>query len=89
MRLDWLMWFAAMSTPNEHAWFPALLVKLLQGDAETLGLLRTNPFPERPPKYVRAQYYEYHFTTPEEHRRTGLWWRRTLIGSYYPPVSLK
>jgi Lipase maturation factor len=89
MRLDWLMWFAAMSTPNEHDWFPALLVKLLQGDAETLGLLRTNPFPKHPPKYVRAQYYEYHFTTPEERRRTGLWWRRTLIGSYYPPVSLK
>lgn len=89
MRLDWLMWFAAMSTPNEHDWFPALLAKLLQGDRETLGLLRTNPFPERPPRYIRAQYYQYHFTTPEERRRTGQWWRRTLLGEYYPPVSLK
>jgi len=89
MRLDWLMWFAAMSTPNQHDWFPALLVKLLQGDPETLGLLRTNPFPDRPPTYIRAQYYEYHFTTPEERRKTGHWWRRTLIGSYYPAVSLK
>ncbi|HEY2907715.1 MAG TPA: lipase maturation factor family protein [Vicinamibacterales bacterium] len=89
MRLDWLMWFAAMSTPNQHDWFPALLVKLLQGDADTLGLLRTNPFPDHPPSYIRAQYYEYHFTTPEEHRQTGHWWRRTLIGSYYPAVSLK
>jgi hypothetical protein len=89
MRLDWLMWFAAMSTPNQHDWFPALLVKLLQGDRETLGLLRTNPFPDRPPSYIRAQYYEYHFTTPEERRQTGRWWRRTLIGSYYPAVSLK
>ena len=89
MRLDWLMWFAAMSTPNQHDWFPALLVKLLQGDSETVGLLRTNPFPGKPPTYVRAQYYEYHFTTPEERRQTGHWWRRTLIGSYYPAVSLK
>jgi hypothetical protein len=89
MRLDWLMWFAAMSTPNQHDWFPALLLKLLQGDRETLGLLRTNPFPDRPPKYVRAQYYEYRFTTPEEHRKTGQWWHRTLVGGYYPPVSLK
>jgi len=89
LRLDWLMWFAAMSTPNQHDWFPALLVKLLQGDPETLGLLRTNPFPDRPPTYIRAQYYEYHFTTPEERRKTGHWWRRTLIGSYYPAVSLK
>jgi hypothetical protein len=89
MRLDWLMWFAAMSSPAEHDWFPALLVKLLQGDAATIGLLRTNPFPDRPPKYIRARYYEYHFTTPEEHRRTGLWWQRRLIGTYYPPVSLQ
>jgi hypothetical protein len=89
LRLDWLMWLAAMSTPNEHDWFPALLAKLLQGDAATLGLLRTNPFPNHPPKYVRAQYYAYKFTTPEEHRRTGAWWGRTLIGAYYPPVSLK
>ncbi len=89
LRLDWLMWFAAMSSPNEHPWFSTLLLKLLQGDANTLGLLRTNPFPDRPPRYIRAQFYEYHFTTPEERRRTGAWWTRTLMGSYFRPVSLK
>ncbi|HWF86032.1 MAG TPA: lipase maturation factor family protein, partial [Vicinamibacterales bacterium] len=89
LRLDWLMWFAAMSSPNEHPWFSALLLKLLQGDANTLGLLRTNPFPDRPPRYIRAQFYEYHFTTPEERRRTGAWWTRNLMGSYFRPVSLK
>jgi hypothetical protein len=89
LRLDWLMWFAAMSTPQEHDWFVPLLAKLLEGDRETLGLLRTNPFPDRPPTFVRAQYYRYHFTTPDEHRRTGAWWRRELLGSYYPPVSLR
>lgn len=88
LRLDWLMWFAAMSSPNEHPWFSALLVKLLQGDAATLGLLRTNPFPDHPPRYIRAQFYEYHFTTPEERRRTGAWWTRKLLGSYFPAVSL-
>jgi hypothetical protein len=88
LRLDWLMWFAAMSTPNEHPWFSALLVKLLQGDAATLGLLRSNPFPDRPPRYIRARFYEYHFTTREERRRTGAWWTRTLKGSYFPAVSL-
>jgi hypothetical protein len=89
LRLDWLMWFAAMSTPNEHEWFAALLAKLLQGDPATLSLLRTNPFPDAPPKYVRAQYYEYHFTTPEERRQTGAWWKRTLLGAFYPPVGLR
>jgi hypothetical protein len=89
LRLDWLMWFAAFSTPNEHDWFVPMLAKLLEGDAATIGLLRVNPFPDHPPRYIRAQFYEYHFTTPDEHRRTGAWWRRTLVGSYYPPVSLK
>ncbi len=89
LRLDWLMWFAAMSSPSQHPWFSALLVKLLQGDAATLGLLRTNPFPDRPPRYVRAQFYEYHFTTPQERRATGAWWTRTLLGSYFQPVSLR
>ena len=53
-----------------------------------LGLLRSNPFPDRPPRYVRAQYYTYRFTTPAERRRTGRWWTRELIGIYYPAVSL-
>jgi hypothetical protein len=88
LRLDWLMWFAAMSSPDDHPWFSALLARLLQGDAGTLGLLRTNPFPDHPPRYVRAQLYEYRFTTPEERRRTHAWWFRTPKGSYFPPVSL-
>jgi hypothetical protein len=89
LRIDWLMWFAAMSQPSDYEWFAPLLVKLLEGDAAALGLLRTNPFPDRPPRYIRAQYYTYRFTTPEEHRKTGRWWNRELIGVYYPAVSLR
>ena len=88
LRLDWLMWFAAFSTPEEHPWFTALLAQLLEGDKGTLSLLDTNPFPDHPPRYIRAKYYEYHFTTPEEHRRTGQWWTRRDLGLYFPPVSL-
>jgi hypothetical protein len=89
LRLDWLMWFAAMSSPSDHPWFTALLVKLLEGDRETLGLLRANPFPDRPPAYVRALFYEYRFTSPEERRRTGRWWNRELLGLYHAPASLQ
>jgi hypothetical protein len=89
LRLDWLMWFAAFSTPDEHPWFTALLAKLLEGDAGTLSLLRKNPFPDRPPRYVRAQYYEYRFTTREERRASGRWWNRQLVGTYFSPASLK
>jgi hypothetical protein len=87
LRLDWLMWFAAMSTPAEHQWFAPLLARLLEGDPATLGLLRTNPFPDSPPKYVRARIYRYRFTTPEERRRTGAWWRREMLGEYVPAVN--
>jgi len=89
LRLDWLMWFAAMSSPDAHPWFPVLLSRLLEGDRPTLALLAGNPFPDRPPKFVRAQLYRYHFTTPEEHRRTGAWWTRELRGTYFPIVRLR
>jgi len=86
LRLDWLMWFAAMSTPTEHPWFDALLLKLLQGDPATLSLLRTNPFPDQPPRWIRAQLYRYRFTTPAERAATGQWWKRELVGPYFPAV---
>jgi hypothetical protein len=89
LRLDWLMWFAAMAPPSEHPWFAELLVKLLQGDRNTLALLRTNPFPDRPPRFIRAAYYEYHFTTAAERNESGRWWKRERLGLYFSPVSLK
>lgn len=88
LRIDWLMWFAAFSDWREHPWFVNFLAKLLQDDAPTLGLLRTNPFHDGPPKFVQARLYEYHFTTPEERKKTGAWWKRELVGPYFPPVSL-
>ena len=68
MRLDWLMWFEAMSPQPRSGWFFNLLAGLLNGDANTLSLLRGNPFPDAPPRFIRAQYYKYEFTTPAEHR---------------------
>jgi hypothetical protein len=88
LRLDWLMWFEAMGPAPQSDWFFTMLAKLLQADRGTLSLLGTNPFPDRPPRYIRAQYYLYKFTTPEEHRASGLWWNRQLVGTFYGPVSL-
>jgi hypothetical protein len=64
------------------------MAKLLENDKPVLSLLRSNPFPGRPPKFVRAELYEYHFANAETHRRTGAWWVRTRAGSYFPTVSL-
>ncbi|HJV35046.1 lipase maturation factor family protein [Geomonas sp.] len=88
LRIDWLMWFAAMPSLYYDPWFIHLLERLLQGDQPTLGLLKGNPFPTAPPRLVRALHYRYRFTTPEERQRTGLWWHRELAGIYFPPVSL-
>jgi len=89
LRLDWLMWFAAMSSPMYHEWFVPFLGKLLESDRPTLRLLRSDPFDGQPPRFVRALLYLYRFTTPTEHRETGAWWHRELVGDYVPPVSLR
>jgi hypothetical protein len=89
LRLDWLMWFAAMGTYTRHPWFLHLLAKLLQGDRATLRLLRANPFAGRPPRQIRALLYRYQFATTEDRKRTGLWWKRESVGMYFPAVSLQ
>ena len=88
LRLDWLMWFAAMSSPAGHPWFTPLLARLLHNDRPTLKLLRRNPFPDAPPVFVRARLYRYRFSTPAERRAMGAWWIRELVGDYLPPVRL-
>jgi len=89
LRLDWLMWFAAMSTYRQHPWFINFAAKLLRNDKPVLSLLRSNPFPAQPPKWVRAKLYEYHFASPELRTRTGAWWVRTEAGDWFPPVTLE
>ena len=87
-RLDWQMWFAALSSYEGTPWFQGLLVRLLEGSPPVLELLARNPFPAHPPRYVRALRYDYRFTTAAERRATGAWWSRTLVGAYSPVVSL-
>jgi hypothetical protein len=86
LRLDWMMWFAALSPAYARGWFPALLERLLDNDRATLKLLRRNPFGDEPPRHVRALLYRYRFTTPRERRETGAWWTRRLLGAYVEPV---
>ena len=87
-RLDWQMWFAALGTPQENPWIGGLIVRLLQGSHDVDRLLAHNPFPDKPPRYVRAMYYRYRFTTPSERRQTGAWWKRQELREYLPTVSL-
>jgi hypothetical protein len=88
LRLDWLLWFAAMAPPSAHPWMATLVTRLLEHDRPTLKLLGGNPFGDHPPAVVRARLYRYRFTTPAERRQTGAWWSRDLLGDYLPPLRL-
>jgi hypothetical protein len=87
-RLDWQMWFAALGGARQERWFRTLLQRLLEGEPGVLGLLEGSPFPERPPRRVRARLYLYEFTTPAERRASGNWWKREWLRDLVPPVSL-
>jgi len=85
MRLDWLMWFAALSNHQRHPWIVHLMWKLLHDDPGTLGLMAPSPFPDGPPRWIRARRYRYEFTALGDD--DDAWWRREDIGSYLPPLS--
>ncbi|HTS17115.1 MAG TPA: lipase maturation factor family protein [Verrucomicrobiae bacterium] len=85
-KLDWQMWFAAMSDYRDNPWILNLVAKLLQNDKPVLGLLANNPFPDKPPTFVRAELYLYHFT---DSHADGAWWKREHVGHYLPPLSLQ
>ncbi|MBW8825067.1 MAG: lipase maturation factor family protein [Acidobacteria bacterium] len=88
LRLDWLLWFAALSPGYAERWWPTFVTRLLENDEPTLRLLRTNPFPDRPPEEIRARFFRYRYTTPAERKATGgAWWHRDLVGEFMAPVS--
>ena len=88
-RLDWQMWFAALGSYQDNPWFENFCVRLLQGSPNVLALISKNPFPKQPPRFLRAQLYDYLFTSPADRQATGVWWRREYIGEYMPTISLR
>ena len=87
-RFDWNLWFASLSTWREEPMIvPRTERGLLRGSADVLQLFAGNPFPRAPPKQVRAVLWQYWFTTPEERRATGMWWRREQLGLYAPTLE--
>jgi len=88
-RLDWQMWFAALSTRDRTPWFIPFCVQLLKGSSDVESLLEKNPFENDPPKYLRAKKYNYRFTTLAEKGASGNWWKREYVGEYLGTISLK
>jgi hypothetical protein len=83
--LDWQMWFAAMSTPDQYPWTINLVWKLLHNDPGAVSLFAGNPFPDKPPRFIRAVLYRYKFAKPGNPQ--GLWWTREPINTWIPATS--
>ena len=87
-RFDWNLWFASLGSWRENDIVPITEEKLLVGDRDVLALFRGDPFPQVPPRYVRAVLWQYWFTTMAEKRQTGKWWRREYLGLYAPELTM-
>ena len=86
-RLDWQMWFAALGSYRENPWLIRMLQRLLEGSPEVRALFASDPFAQKPPRFVRAVVSDYRFTDSAERARTGAWWKREVQGLYCPVLS--
>ncbi|MES9993363.1 MAG: lipase maturation factor family protein [Candidatus Thiodiazotropha sp.] len=81
-RLDWMLWFVPTQQPLHLHWFGRLTQRLHQGSESVSALLANNPFPDKPPKYLRVDSFSYSFATPQEKEESGTWWRIQHLGSF-------
>ncbi len=88
-RFDWNLWFASLGSWSQYVIVPRTEVLLLENDPDVLELFAGNPFPNKPPRDVRAVLYQYWFTSMEEKRTHGTWWRRQLLGLYAPTLETR
>jgi hypothetical protein len=86
-RLDWNLWFASLGSWRNNLFVVKTEVRLLENDRDVLSLFAEDPFPQAPPKQVRAALWQYWFTTTAEKHATGNWWRRQMIGIYAPTLE--
>jgi len=90
-RLDWQMWFAALGSYQQHPWFLNMVYRLFHNQKEVLDLMGENPFPDTPPKYIRAVLYHYHYTSndkkSERYTSSNEWWVRKRVREYLPIIT--
>lgn len=80
-RLGWTVRSAALGTCEAHPWVPRLMHQLVEGSGPVVGLFREDPFPEGPPRVVRARVFQTGFAQPG----SGDWWDFDDTGYEYCP----
>jgi hypothetical protein len=86
-RFDWNMWFASLGYWRENQWVLLVEERLLSNEPNVVDLFAGNPFPDGPPKQVRAVLWQYWFTNRATKQATGVWWRREFRGLYAPALE--
>jgi lipase maturation factor 1 len=86
-RFEWNLWFASLGDWQQSNFVALTEERLLENDPDVLALFQGNPFGQAPPRYVRVMLWQYWFTSMDEKRRTGSWWRRNLLGLYAPVLT--
>ena len=86
-RLDWQIWFAAMSDYKSNPWLVHFMYKLMQGNEGALSLIEHDPFDGKAPAYIQADLYDYEFTAADD--KTGAWWKRQRLSTWLGPLSLE
>ena len=87
-RLDWQMWFAALTTPEGAPWIYDFVFALLEARPDALELV-ADPFGGARPKFVRIVRHRYRFSTLAEKSSTGDWWVRGEATTWLPPAQLR
>ena len=83
------MWFAALGRYDEEPWFDEFCQRLLTASPDVLRLLAYDPFGGRPPRFVRATLFQYHFSDRATRRAEGVWWTRERLGDYSPVIDVR
>ena len=83
-RFEWNLWFASLGSPAQSPWVMLAQRRLIEGSSSVLQLFRRDPFRGKPPRMVRTIMWQYWFTSLDEKRRTGNWWRRQELGPFMP-----
>ena len=86
-RFDWNLWFASLGDWQQNDFVPITEERLLENDRDVIGLFRSDPFGDAPPRQVRAVLWQYWFTSMAEKRQTGNWWKRSFMGLYAPAIE--
>lgn len=94
LRLDWLMWFAALGDYRQ-TWFLRLLEHIATGDSQIRKLMGTDPFDGRTPALIRVRVFTYRYATADERREAAAagrprpWWVRSNPRTLVEPVDLR